>query len=447
MSGLHRNAPVTGWLTGILLCLIFGLVLAAADARAAIPLDRVLVVVNDEIITLQELQTQIGIARVKIRDEQADVPSEKLLKEKVLEQLIYQKLQQQYARETGIVINDAMVDRAVESVASRNKISVDQLLDTLRTEGVSVQDFKDELKGQLVIQQLIERDIKSQVTVSEGEVDAVLGNIGASLQQRSYNVSHILISLDDDATAADIKSAQERAARLLERIRSGELDFAEAARRYSQAGDSSQGGELGWKSTDQLPTIFTDELRSMQPGQVSSVLTSPNGVHILKLNDARGGAMQSARQTAEETRARHILLRAENPAELRAASNEMQRIRDRIMAGEDFGKLANEFSQDPGSAIKNGDLGWLKQGETVPAFEQAMAELAPGQISDIVVSPFGVHLIEVLERRTLDVSQDQQRRAIRQKIGQRKLQERYDQWLRELKEKAFIEYKIPIEEI
>lgn len=425
----------------------FILLLFVLTAHAeTIPLDRVLAVVNDDIITMRELEEQAGITKARMKQQGTPMPDENILLQKVLEKLVFEKLQVQSARDAGVVISEDMIDQALNSVAQRNNLTIDQVLSKLKEEGVSEKVFRQNLKDQLAVQAIVDRDVKGRITVSDSEVDAMLEQLGQSGQSdRIYNLSHILISTPDDASQDDIRATISRAEDLLNNIRSGELTFSGAAVRYSDAPDGIDGGELGWKTPDQLPAIFSEALSSMDKGDISPILRSPNGIHILFLQDLKGAGTET--QMVTQTSARHILISAKSPVEVRDAQARIAEMRAEILAGKDFAELALNNSEDPGSAAKGGELGWMNKGETVPAFEQAMDSLEPGELSEPVVSQFGVHLIQLNGRREVDVSDQLRREKVRTQIANRKTEERFDQWLRELKAKAYIDYRIPLDEL
>ncbi len=426
---------------------LFGstLPVVAQTAAPVTMLDRVLVVVDDDIITLGEFESALNNMQNKLAATDEESPPEKILKEKVLEQLVFEKLLQLHAKATGINITDAMLNQAMERLAKQNNLTVPQVLQKLNEDGISEEVFKKELKNQLLVQQVIERDVKRQVSVLESEIDGVLKNVAAAQPGRAYNLSHIMLPVNEDAAAGELEKARERGLVLRRRILDGNISFDVAVRTYSAAANSEDGGSLGWKTRGQLPALFADALEGMQEGDISEPLVSPGGIHLLKLNQLKGGSKQQ--QLVNQTRARHILFKAQNKVDIEHAKLEMQKVRERIIAGEDFGELATAISQDPGSAIKGGELGWLNKGDTVPAFEQAMDTLQVDEISLPIVSQFGVHLIQLEERRMLDVSEQKRRDVVRQQIGKRKLAEKYDQFLKQLKSGAFIEYRVPIDEM
>ncbi|NOY16696.1 MAG: hypothetical protein GXP23_07195 [Gammaproteobacteria bacterium] len=412
-------------------------------AESVTMLDRVLVVVDDDIITLGEFESALSSMQSKLAASGEKSPSEKILKEKVLEQLVFEKLLQLHAKNTGINVTDAMLQQAMERLAKQNNLTVPQILQKLKEEGISEETFKEDLKNQLLVQRAIERDVRRQVSVLDSEVDGVLKNVAAARSNRTYNLSHIMLPVNEEASPTELEKGRERGISLRRRILEGKISFDTAARKYSSAPDSEKGGNLGWKTKDQLPALFANALEGMQEGDISKPLVSPGGIHLLKLNQLKG----SKQQLVNQTRARHILFKAKNKVDIEHAKLEMQKIRKRILAGEDFGELAAEVSQDTGSAVKGGELGWLNKGETVPGFEQAMDALQVGEISQPIVSQFGVHLIQLEERRLLDVSEQKRRDVIRQQIGKRKVAEKYDQFLKQLKSGAYIEYRVPIDEM
>jgi peptidyl-prolyl cis-trans isomerase SurA len=432
----------SGLLAGILLLFVF--LPAVAQGTKATMLDRVLVVVNDDIITFGEFETALNGMRKQLAAAGKEVPPEKLLKEKVLEQLVFDKLLQLHAAETGINVTDDMLDRAMDRLAKQNNMSVPQVLAQLKEDGVSEALFKENLRKQLLIQRVIDRDVKGSVSVLDSEVEGILRNQSTVQPDRVYDVSLIQLAVSEEASPAEIEKVVQEASDLRQRIVAGNISFDKAARNYSIAGNAADGGALGWKTVDKLPTLFADALSEMNEGDISGPLVSPGGIFLLRLNQLKGGQNQ---QIVSQSRARHILLKATNKVDIQHAMTELENVRQKIIAGEDFGILAAEISQDPGSAIKGGELGWLNKGDTVPEFEKAMDDLQVGEISQPIVSQFGVHLIQLQERREVDISEQKRRDAIRQQIGKRKVAEKYDQFLKQLKSRAYIDYRTPLDEI
>lgn len=430
---------LSGLLAGILLLFI-----SLPGAAQTTTLDRVLVVVNDDIITLGEFEAALNGMRKQLKSAGKEIPPEKLLKEKVLEQLVFEKLLQLHAAETGINVTDAMLDRAMENLAKQNNMSVPQVLAQLKEDGFSEAVFKENLRNQLLVQRVIDRDVKGSISVLDSEVDGILRNMSNAQPDQVYNVSHIQLPVSEDASPAEVEKGLQKGRELRQRILAGNISFEAAARNYSAATNADDGGALGWKTKDKLPALFADALNEMNEGDISSPLVSPAGIFLLKLNQLKGGQNQ---QIVSQSRARHILLKATNKVDIQHAITELEKVRQKMIAGEDFGVLAAEISQDPGSAIKGGELGWLNKGDTVPGFEKAMDDLQVGEISQPIVSQFGVHLIQLEERREVDITEQKRRDAIRQQIGKRKVAEKYDQFLKQLKSRAYIDYRTPLDEI
>lgn len=430
-----------GLFAGIILVIIAPFA-GSAEAQAKM-LDRVLVVVNDDIITYGEFERALSSMRTQLASTGEQMPPESVIKEKVLEQLVFEKLLQLHAVDTGIKITDAMMDLAMDNLAKQNNMTVPQVMAQLKQDGINEDEFKQSVKNQLLVQRVIERDVKQSISVQDSEVDGLLRNIANEQPDRIYNLSNIQLPVSEDASSAELEQVRLRAEELRQSIIQGEISFPVAARKYSQAGNATDGGVLGWKKADQLPTLFADALKDMQAGSISQPLVSPAGIHLLKLNELKG----SKQLLVDQTRARHILLQAVNKVDIEHAVSQLQTVRQEIIDGADFAVIAADISQDPGSAVKGGELGWMNKGDTVPAFEKAMDALQIGEISQPVISQFGVHLIQLQERRKVDVSEQKRRNAVRQEIGKRKAAEKYEQFLKQLKSRAYIDYRIPPDEI
>ncbi len=404
--------------------------LAGVTAHAATPLDRILVIVNDEVITEHDLQQKLKALKTRLagKDEKVLAAARKQL----LDQLILEKIQLQYAKRIGIEVDDEMVDAAVKRIADQNKFSVRQLRQALERDGLAYRDFRESIRNEIIIKRLLDQEINNSITVSESEVDNFIARQhGAANEDIEFNVDHILLPFGPLSP----EQARQQAQAALKRIQAGE-DFAQVARQMSRGPNAKDGGKLGWRKTSQLPAVFVSTLSGMQPGQ-TAVVKSPNGYHVLKLNDKRGGSQLAVTQY----HVRHILLRPNELMSLDDAKNKLLQLRERIKNGEDFAALARAHSADKGSASKGGDLGWIGPGVTVKPFEEAVRNLAVGELSDPVRTAFGVHLIQVLGVRQKDVSQERDRGLARQKIMQMKSEERYEQWLRQLKDEAYVEYK------
>lgn len=417
------------------------LFLLAAPAVAAPPpvldVDRIVAVVNNDVITETELDARLDETRRSLASQQIRLPPDDVLRRQLLERMIIERVQVQLASQTGIHVTDQDVDNALETIASRNKMTVEKLYATVTREGLDRAAYREQVKNQILIQQLVDREITSRVTVTESEVANLLeGEQQRTRADEEYNISHIYIAVPETAATEQVRQAKARADQVLRELREGG-DFGQAAVSYSQGPDALKGGSIGWRNSGQLPELFVAALERMQPGEISGVLRGPNGFHILKLNDRRG---KEGAQAVTQTHVRHILLK---PSEIQSAAearSKLEELRDRIAAGEDFGELARTYSEDTVSAAKGGDLGWVAPKQLVPEFEGAMNGLATNQLSDPVQTPFGLHLIQVLGRRQQDVSEERARQAARSQIHARKADDRYAQWVRQLRDEAYVEY-------
>lgn len=410
----------------------------AASAEAVDPIDRILIVVNDEIVTAREVETRVHAVRARLTSQKVNLPPDEVLRRQVMERMVAERLQQQVARQLGFTVSDERLDRAIRQVAEQNHKSPEDLRRESEKEPGGYRAFREELRGQLLVQQLVEREVNNRVNVSETEVENFLAAQSGRDGGVEYNISHILLGLPESASPEVIARAKQKAEGLLAELRKG-ADFGQLAVANSQGQNALEGGGLGWKQAGQLPDLFVNALRALQPGAVSDVLRSPSGFHILRLNDRRGGG-EALKVT--QTHARHILIKTGELVSLNDAQRRSEQLRERILNGADFAETARAHSEDVGSATNGGDLGWMNPGQTVPEFEKAMNALKPGELSAPVKSPFGVHLIQVQARRERDVSQERETATARNQLHARKADERYEQWLRQLRDEAFVEYRL-----
>lgn len=407
-----------------------------ASPRPVSEIDRILVVVNDDVITQSELDSRLKDVERRIAAQHIQAPPEDVLRKQVLERLILEHLQLQIAKQLKIEVSKARLDVALQNIADQNHLSVPDLYKSLAKDGIEPAKFREQIRNQLIIHQLLDREINDRITVSQSEIDNFLASKKDHGADIEYNISHILIAIPDSATPEVVQKARRKAEDLLKQLRGGE-NFEQAAIANSQGENALEGGNLGWKKAGQLPQLFVDALKNMQPGDVSNVLQSPNGFHILKLNARRGS---NEIQTVTQTHVRHILIQTNELVTPEEARKRIEQLRARIINGADFAALARANSQDPGSASNGGDLGWVSPGQLVPQFEKAMNALKINGISGPVQTQFGFHLIQVLGRRVKDVTSEQNEASARQQIEARKADERYAQWVRELRDDAYVEY-------
>ena len=402
-----------------------------------LPADRIVAVVNDEVITLHELRTRLGLALEQLKRQGTNLPPREVLEQQMLERLIMDKVQLQHAREIGLRVDDAQLEQALQRIAANNQMSLSQFRDALQRDGIPFTRFREEIREEITISRVREREVESKIVISEGEIDNFLSGDSAGSNNEKYEVAHILLRAPESATPEQIQKLKAKADDIHARLKQGE-SFAEMAAAYSDAPDGLQGGSLGLRALERLPNIFSEAVAKMQPGEIAPVLRSPNGFHLVKLVSKRGGAAMPA---VQQTHVRHILIKVNEVVSENEARHKLEGLIDRIRHGEKFAELARLFSQD-GAATKGGDLGWIYPGDTVPDFERAMDKLKPGEVSEPVRSPFGYHLIEVLERRVQDVSAERKRAAARQILRERKMDEAYQDWLRQARDRAYVEMRL-----
>jgi peptidyl-prolyl cis-trans isomerase SurA len=413
---------------------------AIAQAQSAQLVDRIVAVVNKEVITLSELSAAVGSAERQLRRQGTPAPERAVLERQMLERLVIDKAQLQRARDTGIRVDELQLDRAVQRIAENNKMALADFRRALERDGVAFDAWREELREQIMVSRMREREVEDKVQVNDTEIDLFLEEIKANPARSEYNVSHILVRVPEQATPERIAEARARAQKALAEARAGG-DFARIAASYSDAPDALEGGNLGWRTHERVPELFSSTLAAMKPGEVSEPLRSPAGFHVLKLNDRRDGGTSAAPVT--QTRARHILVRTSEVVSENEARRRVADLRERIAnGGADFAALAKANSDDTGSAARGGELDWIYPGDTVPDFERALEELQPGELSQPVKTPFGYHLIQVLERRASDVSQERRRLEARKVLRERKSEETYQEWLRQLRDQAYVELRL-----
>lgn len=411
----------------------------ALHAQTAVAVDRVVAVVNKEVVTLVELRGRVNQAVAQLTRQGVQLPPEEVLERQVLERLVLEKVQRQRAEETAIRVDDETLRRAIARIAENNRLTEAELRARLDADGIGWDRFREQIRTEILLTRLREREVDSQVTVTEAEIDNFIATNPDAFSGREYMVAHILIKAPESPTQEDIVKITNRANEVMKRLAAGE-DFGQLAATYSEAPDAMSGGQIGWRGMDRMPAIFADAIKDLDPGEVSPVLRSSAGLHIVKLLAARGGELAGPSQV-EQTRARHILLRTSEVLSDAEAESRLLGLRERVVNGESFEELARANSADL-SAAKGGDLGWLDVGDTVPEFERAMNELGPGEVSPPVKSPFGWHLIQVLERRVQDVSESRKRNAARQALRNRKSEEAFNDWLRQLRDAAYVELRL-----
>ncbi len=402
--------------------------------------DRIVAVVNDEVITLHELGERVRLARGQLARQKVNPPPDDVLERQVLERLIVDRAQLQFARENAIRIDDAQLDRTVTRIAEENRMTLSQFRDVLERDGIPFAKFREDVRNDVLIARVRDREVDSRVAISDGEIDNFIAESSANRNDagNEINLGQILVRVPENATPEQLGERRKRADEALAQLRGG-ADFGRVSAAFSDSPEALAGGVLGYRPADRLPQLFIDAVANLKSGEVSDIVKSPNGFHILKLIDRRGGGIK---QAVNQTRVRHILIRTNELVSQEQARRRLQDLKERVAnKAADFADLARLQSND-GSAAKGGDLGWVYPGDTVPEFEKAMNDLKIGEVSEPIQTQFGWHLIEVLERRTEDVSQERVRQAARQALRERKADEAYQEWLRQLRDRAFVEMRL-----
>ena len=430
------------------LCLCFcGLVIAlpyataVAAGPAAEPLehvDKIVAVVNDDVITNTELENRLHAIKEQLKNQSAPLPPDAALRKQVLDRMILASLQLQLADHNGIRVDDDTLNRTIERIAQDNKLTLTEFRSVLEKEGYDFATFREDIRREILISRVQQRQVSDRIMVTEQEIDNFLakqraqGNTGTE-----YHLAHILIAVPDAASAERIQAARQRAEDILTKLQGG-ANFQETAIAVSDGQQALQGGDLGWRKAGELPTLFVDEVLRMKTGDTSDLIRSPSGFHIIKLL----GKRNNQRHIVTQTHARHILIRTDELTSDQAAKTRLDDIRQRIENGDDFGALARKYSNDTATASNGGDLGWVNPGDMVPRFEAQIDKLATGEISKPFKTGFGWHIVQVLERRRHDDTDAFLRSQAREAIRQRKTEEELQSWLARLRDDAYVENRL-----
>jgi peptidyl-prolyl cis-trans isomerase SurA len=403
--------------------------------------DYIVAIVNSEPVTNNEVRARMVRLEQQLVQQGGAVPPRDELATQVLERLIGERAQLQFAREAGVRVDDLQLEAALEQIARSNQISIDQLRRRLESEGVGWTRFRADIRDELTLTRVREREVENRIRLTDQEVDQFIREQQQAPEaaEVELNLAQILVAVPERATPVQVQALQARAERALARVRAGE-DFAAIVREYSDGGQAESGGQMGMRPADRYPQLFVDGTRSLRVGGVSGVVRSDAGFHILKVIDKRQGGALAVNVT--QTRARHILLRPSPQLSESAAKERLAEARKRVAGGADFAALARELSQD-GSAQTGGDLGWASPGQFVPEFEEVMSNLALNELSQPFVSRFGVHLVQVLERRQSALNQRDQRDIARRMLREQRTDEVFVQWSQEIRAKAYVEYREP----
>jgi peptidyl-prolyl cis-trans isomerase SurA len=410
-----------------------------AIAEDIVKMDRIIAIVDKDVITEQELANKVRTVSSQLEKQGKQLPSKQVLRKQILERLIVDNLQLQLAQQRGINVNDSQLDKTIERIAEQNKMGIEEFKAALENDGINFYQFREDMRDEITIARLKDSEIDKRIDVSDGEIDNYLTTQENSKdsQQVEYELSHILIRTPEESTPEDLEKVRLKVEEIMKALANGE-SFEQASATYSDAPNALEGGNMGWRNSGQIPPAFLNLLQSMQIGEVSKPIRSPNGIHIVKINNKRN---TDSTLIVDQTKVRHILIKLNEVVSEQEAKQKMDSLKERLDNGDQFEDLARQYSED-GSANSGGDLGWVNPGDTVPQFEEAMNALAIAEISEPIRSPFGWHIIQVLERRKQDMTEQAARIKARREIHARKAEEAYDDWIHEMRDRAFVELRL-----
>ncbi|MGB1881432.1 MAG: peptidylprolyl isomerase [Gammaproteobacteria bacterium] len=403
---------------------------------AVIELDRIVAVVEEDVIMETELDEQMQRVRAALRQQGTQMPPTTVLERQVIERLVLEKIQLQIAEQSEITVDEPALDRAVSDLAARNNLSLEQFREILASEGYEFSNFREQIRQEMIMSKLRRAEIDNRVRVSDNEIENYLRNEALGNDDQEYRLAHILISIPSGADNEEIREAREKARVALERLDAGE-DFTTVAVSVSDGQQALEGGDLGWRKGDEIPTLFADAVGTMSVGETSGLITSPSGYHIIKLTDKRSGETIMI----EQFRARHILLKPNELMTPEQALNRIRQIKLRLDGGADFALIARTNSDDRASALQGGDLGWVGKGQMVAEFEEIMTAIPVGEISPPFQTEFGFHILQVTETRQYDGTEEIRRDRARQALRRQKIDERRQSWLRELRDEAYVDFR------
>lgn len=409
------------------------------DDNSYAMVDRIVAVVDTNIITLSELDDRFSLITRELAQRHITLPDRDILTHQVLEKMIMDSVQMQFAKEAGIKVDDVLLDQALARLAEQNKMPLTDFRALVEREGAPWNKFREDIRQEIVLTRLREREVENRVNVSDSEIDAQLKdeNERGAAAQDEYNLAHILITVPDNASPERIAQRQRKIQQAYDALAKG-ADFSEVAASFSEAPDALRGGDLGWRPSARLPTLFANEAAKLKPGEISGILRSSNGFHIIKLVSRRGAA---APAPVAQYHVRQILVRTTPEANPNEAKNKIMGLNGRLQGGMDFAKLATISSEDE-SRNHGGDLGWISEGETLPQFEKVLKTLKPGETSAPFQTPLGWHIVQLLETRQADANLERRRLAARQALRARKSDEVFDEWVRQLRDQAYVDVRL-----
>jgi peptidyl-prolyl cis-trans isomerase SurA len=426
-------------MSALLMTLIipFGLI-NPAHSETVKPVDEIIAVVDDDIIVRSELESEIIKIVTQLRQQEQRLPPRSVLEKQVLGRLILKKLQLAAAARAGINVSEDIVAQAINNIAQNNNLSLSEFRQTLEQGGISFRTFRKGIQEEIIMQRLQDQEVRRRIRITDQEVDAFIARQASSVGERSaYELQHILIATPEAASPEQMKRARERAESIVASLRNG-AEFADIAITESDGRQALEGGDLGWRKANQLPTLFVDLVINMERGEISDPIRTASGYHIIRLNDYKGGD----RKIITQSQVRHILISTNEVTSNSDAKTRLEQLRQRIIGGDDFAALARSHSDDKSSAIKGGDLGWITPGALLPRFEEEIEKLSPGELTEPFRTEFGWHLAQLIERRQHDSTAEIQKAEARKAISNRKTAEEGELYLRRLKDEAYIDIRL-----
>jgi peptidyl-prolyl cis-trans isomerase SurA len=419
----------------IIVALLLGYLLSYSFLVHAEVLDTIVAVVEDDVILERELQKEVAVIEQRIQQSKSAMPPSNVLRKQVLEKMIIDKLQRQLAEKAGITVSEEMLNTSAADIARRNNMDVEAFRAELEGQGISYQSFLDNMRNEIIINQLRGREIGGRIKVTDREVEHYLetqDKIGEESTQ--YHLGHILIAIKEGASSTEIQKAMSKATDLVKKLREGQ-DFTQMAISFSDDANALKGGDLGWRTRGEIPTLFVNDIQQLKQGEVSEPIRSPSGFHIIKMVEIKG----TDNHMIQKTKVRHILVKTNELVDDAEAKKRLLALKARLADGDDFSALARAHSDDKGSALKGGSLDWVGPGDLVKPFEEAMSKLGINEVSDPVQTQFGWHIIQVLGRENKDDSSEYKKNLIREAIRKRKIEEETELWMRRLRDEAFVE--------
>jgi len=423
----------------VIMMALSGFIYPAVTLSSVTEIDRIVAMVNEDVIMESELAAATLLVKGRLAGNKTQLPPDEVLRKQVLEKLILDHLQLALAEATGIKVDDNALNKTITKIANDSKMTLEQLRQTLEKDGFYFDDYRESMREQIIIRRLQRRNVVNKINISENEVNNFIAvNTNPNNKITDYRIAHILIAVPEGASSDRIGAVKRKAKRVLNDLRNG-ANFSKMAISVSNAQQALEGGDLGWRKPGQIPSIFIDAVKSMGKGDVSNLIRSPSGFHIIKVTDTRG---TSQTHMVKQTNVRHILIKTNEILLDEDASLRLSQIKTRIEGGDDFAAMARSHSEDTVSALKGGDLGWSSPGQLVPKFEEVMNQTAIGEISEPFLSSFGWHILQVMDRRQQDNTSEFIKSKAREHIFQRKIEEEIEAWLRRLRDEAYVEYRL-----